>query len=102
MCSGHPTIREPNTLANINEVKVKHIHLDLTVDFVQRLLGGHATLTFEPLQDHIENVVLDTSFLNIDAVEMDSKPLDVSSFIKKIVSRFNLCDNTIIMYSFLI
>ncbi|KAG2184302.1 hypothetical protein INT44_009317 [Umbelopsis vinacea] len=76
MCSGHPSSREPNTLANINEVKVKHIHLDLTVDFVQRLLGGHATLTFEPLQDQVENVVLDTSFLNIDAVEMNSKPLD--------------------------
>ena len=44
---------------------------------VQRLLGGHATLTFQPLQDHIEHVVLDTSFLNISAVEMDSKPLEV-------------------------
>ncbi|GAB5586975.1 Leucyl aminopeptidase yscIV [Umbelopsis nana] len=76
MCSGHPTFREPNTLSNLNDVQVKHIHLDLTVDFVQRLLGGHATLTFQPLQDHIEHVVLDTSFLHISAVEMDSKPLE--------------------------
>lgn len=57
---------------------MKHIHLDLTVDFVQRLLGGHATLTFEPLRDHVDKVVLDTSFLNITAVEMDSKPLQVN------------------------
>jgi leukotriene-A4 hydrolase len=78
MCSGHPTFREPNTLSNLNEVKVKHIHLDLTVDFVQRLLGGHATLTFEPLRDHVDKVVLDTSFLNITAVEMDTKPLQVN------------------------
>jgi aminopeptidase N len=80
MCSGHSTFREPNTLSNLKEVKVKHIHLDLTVDFVQRLLGGQATLTFDPLQDRVENVVLDTSFLNITAVEMDSKQLEVCYF----------------------
>ncbi|OMH80109.1 Leukotriene A-4 hydrolase-like protein, partial [Zancudomyces culisetae] len=56
---------DPNTLSNLEQVTTERLHLDLEVDFENKLLKGSVTLCHVVLQDNVDKVVLDTMTLDI-------------------------------------
>ncbi|MCM2317180.1 MAG: aminopeptidase, partial [Thermoanaerobaculia bacterium] len=61
---------DEHSYANGAEVSVRHVKLDLTVDFQQRRLHGNATLEIENLAGASE-LILDTRGLEIEQVTLD-------------------------------
>lgn len=55
--------------ANFSEVELKHVDLDLTVDFESRQLKGNAELAFDRLDPAADTLVLDTRDLTVEKVE---------------------------------
>ncbi len=58
-----------HSYANSSEVELKHLDLDLTVDFEARQLKGSAQLAFDRLNPDADTLVLDTRDLTIEKVE---------------------------------
>ncbi|HEX9139834.1 MAG TPA: M1 family metallopeptidase [Steroidobacteraceae bacterium] len=58
-----------NTYSNVQQVRTRHIALDLTVDFSKRELSGTATLEMVRIDPNATRVVLDTQDLAIGKVE---------------------------------
>ncbi|MGH8496302.1 MAG: M1 family metallopeptidase [Gammaproteobacteria bacterium] len=58
-----------HSFANPEELRVKHLKLDLDVDFGQRVLRGYAELAIEHLDPEARELVLDTRDLHIERVE---------------------------------
>jgi len=65
--------RDPNTLSNYNAWRTKHTTADFEIDFVNRRLDGHVSLTLKNLTRQELKIVLDTSFLQISSVEVDGQ-----------------------------
>lgn len=65
--------RDPATLSNYLAIVTKHIDLDWTIDWDKQVFGGSATLTLEAREDGVNEVVLDSSFLDISKVEVDGE-----------------------------
>ena len=63
-------MRDIHSFARPEEAIVRHLALDLDVDFAQRRLAGSATLTIET-QNGARELVLDTHGLTIDRVTFD-------------------------------
>ena len=61
--------RDPHSYANPEEVRVRHIDLDLQVSFVDHKLNGTATLRLERVREGATNLQLDTRDLAIGKVE---------------------------------
>ena len=61
--------RDVHSYANVDEVRVTHVELDLTVLFEERQLRAAAMLSFERVEDDVDVLVLDTRDLHITAVE---------------------------------
>lgn len=59
-----------HTLSNADSVKVKHLSLDIQVDFDQRKIKGSAHWDFEFLKNS-SSIVFDTHDLTIDSVVLD-------------------------------
>ena len=69
--------RDPNTLSNYNNWKTKHTLADLAIDFKKQRLTGSVTLDLESITDkESEEIVLDTSFLDITSIKVDGKKSD--------------------------
>lgn len=64
--------RDPHSFSRPDSVAVKHLDLDLTVDFDRRILSGSATLHLEN-KTKAEVLVLDTRDLTVSAVLLDDK-----------------------------
>ena len=62
------TKQHPHSFAKPNEVAIKHLHLDLNVDFETRKLSGSAVLTLDR-KSNANKLFLDTSGLDISAVK---------------------------------
>lgn len=62
---------DPHSYARPEEVEVKHLKLDLTVDFEARRLKGRASLTLAQHQP-VGRVVLDIADLDVSGVTLDS------------------------------
>jgi aminopeptidase N len=62
--------RDYHTLANVDEFRVRHLALDLTVDFDARRLAGGADLTVERIAGAGRTLVLDTRGLDVASVEL--------------------------------
>jgi len=62
-------VRDPHSYARPEEARVKHLVLDLTVDFAKKQLSGTATLSIEA-QPNAKELVLDTSELTIRSVKL--------------------------------
>lgn len=65
--------KDYHSLANPEQVKVKHINLDLTVDFTKQQINGTAQLEFERVQPDANALVLDTRGLTIFDVTSGGK-----------------------------
>ena len=60
------------TFANYGAVVVRHVDLDLVVDFDNKILVGSATLSLEILKPDTNTLILDTRDLTIKAVAADA------------------------------
>ncbi len=63
--------RDPHSFANHDQVVVRHLDLDLTIDFDRKQLKGKATLSIENI-GHADSLILDTRDLNIEKVTLGS------------------------------
>lgn len=57
-----------HSYSNPEQIRVRHIDLDLDVDFKEKRVHGHAELTFERTDDSFNSLTLDTRDLKIGAV----------------------------------
>lgn len=64
--------RDLATLSNYQDIRVTHTDLQWTIDWDNKKIGGQATVTLEATKD-VDQVVLDTSALDIQSVEIDGK-----------------------------
>ena len=64
----------PHSYARPDQVAIKHLHLDLKVDFAQKKLIGSATMTLDQLG---ANLILDTDKLSIESIK-DSNGQDMA------------------------
>lgn len=62
-----PLARDPHSYANIDEVVMNDVHLNLAVDFEHKILSGYAELTLSP--HTTKRLILDTKALNIKKAE---------------------------------
>jgi len=58
---------DSHTLSNYQEVQVNHAHLDLAVDFSNRILSGSVTLSFSRISE-ANQLILDTKYLEVKEV----------------------------------
>lgn len=66
MCILPPSnLSDPNSFANIHEIKTSHIHLDLTVAFSEKELKGRVILSLQAVSGVVKEVVLDTKCIDI-------------------------------------
>jgi aminopeptidase N len=61
---------DPHSHAEPNQIVVRHVDLDLTVDFDERRLSGLATLDLERIDPEATELVIDTWQLDISAVTL--------------------------------
>lgn len=62
-------VRDLHSYSNPHEVRVRHLDLDLDVDFERKTLKGTATLILEWVSQRSGTLILDTRALNISRVE---------------------------------
>ncbi|KAK3678322.1 Leucyl aminopeptidase yscIV [Recurvomyces mirabilis] len=65
--------RDPNTLSNYNAWRMKHTTADFHIDFEAKRLKGTVHLTLKKLAPDANQVILDTSFLEVSAVKANNK-----------------------------
>jgi leukotriene-A4 hydrolase len=65
-----PQDKDLATLSNYLDARTTHIDLDWAIDWQKKIIGGSATVTLEATKD-VEKVVLDTSYLDVQGVEVD-------------------------------
>ncbi|KAK6607551.1 leukotriene a4 hydrolase [Botrytis cinerea] len=64
--------RDPNTLSNYNNWRTKHTIADLAIDFTKQRVHGTVTLQLESITDkESEEIILDTSFVDVQSVAVD-------------------------------
>lgn len=72
------TLQDPNSQANINDVRTTHMHIEWKVEFAAKQLQGNVILDFEVTRE-TSRVVLDTNHLAIENAEVRSSSGDVWS-----------------------
>ncbi|CAO3594765.1 unnamed protein product [Absidia cylindrospora] len=75
MCLHHCAAKDPSSLANLKQVKNTHLHLDWTVSFDQKNITGHVILDLVTLENNVDKVILDTSYLAIQRVSLNEQDL---------------------------
>jgi len=65
---------DPHSFSKPGEAVVKHLNLDLTVDFNEKILSGSATLDIE-LKNNSTQLILDTRDLKIEKVTLDDSSI---------------------------
>ncbi len=59
---------DPHSFSNFQQVRTRHLVLDLSVDFTRQQITGYAEHQLERLQPKVQRLVLDTSHLKIITV----------------------------------
>ncbi len=65
------TAHDPHSWSRPDEVAVKHLNLDIEVDFENRILKGHAILDIEN-KTGTDSLILDSRFLKIEKITLGS------------------------------
>jgi leukotriene A-4 hydrolase/aminopeptidase len=65
-----------HSFGNPNEIKVRHISLNLQADFEQKSLIGSAQLTFERIDPSAKTLIVDTRDLNIKRILVNEQEVD--------------------------
>ncbi|CAG8448674.1 11273_t:CDS:10, partial [Scutellospora calospora] len=68
---------DPNTFSNINEVKTTHLELNFNVDFESKIIEAVVSLKLITLTNDVNEVILDTNYLNIKSVSFSGVQLKV-------------------------
>ena len=67
--------RDPNTLSNYTEFVTVHTTTNLEISFDNKCLKGNVVLKLESTTDaESKEVILDTSFLDINSINVDGEP----------------------------
>ena len=61
-----------STNSNVGEVTTTHLHLNATLDFEKETMHGSVTLSMKSLVDDLKEVILDSRYLDIQKVVLDS------------------------------
>ncbi|MHC9510745.1 M1 family metallopeptidase [Kangiella sp. M94] len=61
---------DDHTYGNLHEVDLKHLDLNLTVDFEAKSLKGYVDLSFDRLKEDVSELILDTRDIDISKVEL--------------------------------
>lgn len=69
-------VEETHSYAKPNISVIKHLDLDINVNFDKQIIEGTATYTIE--HDKASEIILDSKFLEINAVEADGKATEFS------------------------
>lgn len=71
------TPRDPNTLSNYHNFVTRHTSATFDIDFEKKILRGGVVLTLQSLTDKESNqILLDTSFLDIEDVKVNGEKAD--------------------------
>lgn len=62
---------DDHTYGNLHEVDLKHLDLDLTVDFKAKSLKGFVDLSFDRLKENVSELILDTRDIDVSKVELN-------------------------------
>lgn len=65
-------VKDLHTQSNADRVSIKHLVLDIAVDFEKREIAGSATWTIAN-EKHTDSILLDTYDLTIDSVKVDGR-----------------------------
>lgn len=66
--------RDPNTLSNYHNFKTTHTAVDYTIDFEKKRFRGSVILDLvSTTHEETNEIVLDTSFLDIDNIKINGK-----------------------------
>jgi leukotriene-A4 hydrolase len=90
MCLSHSAPKDPSSLANLKQVKSTHLHLDWTISFDNKNITGNVLLDLETLEDNVDKVILDSSYLAIRRVSLNKQDLKVSCHQKAEVAKKRL------------
>lgn len=71
-----PSTSDPHSYANFADVVIRHLRLDLTVDFEKRVLSGSAVLHIQN-RSGTDKLILDSRGLAIAKVTCDDEPAEV-------------------------
>ncbi|MEO8772775.1 MAG: aminopeptidase, partial [Gelidibacter sp.] len=69
-------VEEPHSYAKPNNAFIKHLNLDISVDFESEVIRGKATYTIE--NNKSTQIILDSKFLDIESVQADGKDTEFS------------------------
>ncbi|KAG0193693.1 Leukotriene A-4 hydrolase [Apophysomyces sp. BC1034] len=67
-------VNDPSSLSNLSSVKTTHLHLNWTIFFEEKRIFGTVLLDLVALED-VDQVVLDTSYLDVKRVSLKDAPL---------------------------
>lgn len=65
--------KDPNSLSNHLVYTTTHTNISLVLSFPTSSLSGEVELTLKALEDTLEDVVLDTSYLDVKEVKVDGE-----------------------------
>ncbi|KAI9803297.1 MAG: hypothetical protein M1825_002088 [Sarcosagium campestre] len=69
--------RDPNTLSNYDAFRTVHTSVDVELDFERKILSGTVTLKLESIKGpDVEELVLDSSYLDVVGIEVDGAPAE--------------------------
>jgi aminopeptidase N len=63
-------LQDEHSLSNYLDVRTKHVHLDIEVNFESKTIYGSATHTIENI-NNVDTFILDTKYLVIDSVNIE-------------------------------
>ena len=69
-------VEEPHSYAKPNNAFIKHLNLDITVDFKNEIISGKAT--YDIKNNNSTQIILDSKFLDIESVLADGKETEFS------------------------
>ena len=70
------TKRDPNTLSNYHVFRTRHIHAAFSIDFSKSVLKGGVRLSLEAVGKEDDDIVLDTSHLDLSNVTVNGSPAE--------------------------